>query len=78
MNGQAEAVNKVTLQGLKKKFKDAQRRCIDELNSILWPIQTTTKEAINQTPFMLAYGLEVVFPAKVPINTHWLITFQEK
>jgi len=35
-NGQAEAVNKVIINGLKKRLEDAKGRWVEELPHILW------------------------------------------
>ena len=35
-NGQAEAVNKVIMSGLKKRLDDVKRRWVEELPHILW------------------------------------------
>ena len=40
-------------------------------------IRTTEKIAIGKTPFMLAYGLEVILPFEVALHTHCLVVFQE-
>ena len=40
-NGQAEAVNKVIVNGLKKRLDDAKGRWVEELPHVLWTYWTT-------------------------------------
>ena len=40
-NGQAEAVNKVIVNGLKKRLDDAKGKWIEELPYVLWTYRTT-------------------------------------
>ena len=40
-NGQAEAVNKVIVNGLKKRLDDAKGRWVEELSHVLWTYRTT-------------------------------------
>ena len=72
-NDQAEATNKVILQGLQKKGKWA-----DELHGVVWSLRTTEKTTTAEMPFMLAYGSEAVLPIEVALHTHHLTMFQEE
>ena len=40
-NGQAEAINKVIVSGLKKKLDDAKGKWVEDLSHVLWSYQTT-------------------------------------
>ena len=40
-NGQAKAINKVIVNGLKKRLDDAKRRWVEELPHVLWTYRTT-------------------------------------
>ena len=40
-NGHAEAVNKVIVNGLKKRLDDAEGKWIEELPHVLWTYRTT-------------------------------------
>ena len=42
-NGQAKAVNKVIVSGLKKRLDEAKRKWVDELPNILWTLHHTPK-----------------------------------
>ena len=68
-NGQAEvtirtleAVLKTTLEGLKGKL-------IEYLPEVLWTYRTTRKSATQETPFALAFGIEVVAPVKIGLKS---------
>ena len=55
-NGQAEAVNKVIVNGLKKRLDDAKENWVEELSPILWTYQTTPRRSTRKTPFSMTYG----------------------
>ena len=38
-NGQAEAINKVIVNGLKKRLDDAKRKWVEELPHVLWIVR---------------------------------------
>ena len=61
-NGQAEAVNKVIVNGLKKRLDDAKGRWVEELLHVLWTYRTTHRKSTGETPFSMTYGVEVVIP----------------
>ena len=64
-NGQAEAVNKTILNGLKKRLDGAKGNWAEELPNVLWAYRTTPRRSTGETPFSLTYGAEVVIPAEV-------------
>ena len=59
-NGQAEAINKVIMNGLKKILDDAKRKWVEELPHVLWTYQTTPQKSTGETPFSMTYGAEAV------------------
>ena len=61
-NGQAEAVNKVIVNGLKKRLDDAKGRWVEELPHVLWTYRTTPRKSTRETPFSMTYGAETVIP----------------
>ena len=61
-NGQAEAVNKVIVNGLKKRLDDAKGRWVEELPHVLWTYRTTPRRSKGETPFAITYGTEAVIP----------------
>ena len=67
-NGQAEAVNKVIVNGLKKRLDDAKGKWVEELSHILWTYWTTPYRSIGEKPFSITYGAEAV----IPLETRFL------
>ena len=61
-NGQAEAVNKVIVNGLKKRLDDAKGKWVEELSHILWTYRTTQRRSTGEMPFSMTYGVEAVIP----------------
>ena len=68
-NGQAEAVNKVIVNGLKKRLDDTKGKLVEELPHVLWTYQTTSRRSIGETPFSMSYGAEVVIPLETRFPT---------
>ena len=61
-NRQAEAVNKVIVNGLKKRLDDTKGRWVEELPHVLWTYRTTPRKSTRETPFTMTYGAEAVIP----------------
>ena len=57
-NGQAEVVNKVIVNGLKKRLNDAKGKWMEELSHVLWTYRTISCKSIGETPFSMTYGVE--------------------
>ena len=68
-NGQAEAVNKVIVNGLKKRLDVAKGRWVKELPHVLWTYRTTPCQSMGETPFSMTYGAEAVIPLKTGFPT---------
>ncbi|XP_074348963.1 uncharacterized protein LOC141687851 [Apium graveolens] len=66
-NEQEEVVNRIILDGLKKRVERSRNTWADELLLILWAYCTTCKVTIEATPFMLAYGAEAD-PSRSPMD----------
>ena len=66
-NGQAEAVNKVIVNGLKKRLDNAKGNWAEELPNVLWAYRTPPRRSTGETPFSLTYGAEAVIPTEVSI-----------
>ena len=64
-NGQAEAVNKTILSGLKKRLDGAKGNWAKELPNVLWACQMMPCKSTGETSFSLTYGAEVVILAEV-------------
>ena len=61
-NGQAETINKVIVNGLKKRLDDAKGKWVKELPHVLWTYRTTPQHSTGETPFSMTYGTEAVIP----------------
>ena len=68
-NGQVEAVNKVIVNGLKKKLDDAKGKWVEELSHVLWMYRNTPRRSTAETPFSMTYGAEVVVPLETGFPT---------
>ena len=68
-NGQAEAVNKVIVNGLKKKLNDAKGKWVEELPHVLWTYRTTPRRSTGETPFSMTYTAEAVIPLEAGFPT---------
>ena len=68
-NGQAEVVNKVIVNGIKKRLDDAKGRWVEELPHVLWTYRTTPRRSTGETPFSMTYGVEVILPLETSFPT---------
>ena len=68
-NGQAEAVNKVIVNGFKKRLDDAKGKWVEELSCVLWTYLTTLRRSTGETPFSMTYGAEVIIPLETGFST---------
>ena len=68
-NGQAEAVNKVIVNGLKKRLDDAKGKWVEELPHFLLTYRTTPCRSTGETPFSMTYGAETVIPLETSFPT---------
>ena len=68
-NGQVEAVNKVILNGFKKRLDDVKGKWVEELPHILWTYQTTPCRSTGEIPFSMTYGAKAVIPLETGFPT---------
>ena len=68
-NGQAEASNKVIVNGLKKRLDDAKGRWVEELPHVLWAYRMMLRHSTGETPVTMTYEAEVVLPLEVNFPT---------
>ncbi|PKA52421.1 hypothetical protein AXF42_Ash019805 [Apostasia shenzhenica] len=64
-NGQAEVANKNILNILKKRLNGAKTRWPDELPGALWAYNTAPSEVTQESPFSLAFEMDVVIPVEL-------------
>ena len=74
-NRQAKVVNKVILNGLKKRLDDTKEKWVEELPHVLWTYRTTPRKSIGETPFSITYGAEAVIPLENGFLTMRTSTF---
>ena len=68
-NGQVEAVNKVIVNGLKKRLDDVKGKWVEELSHILWTYRNMLRRSTGETPFSITYGAEAVIPLEIGFPT---------
>ena len=68
-NGQAKAINKVIVNGLKKRLDDAKGQWVEELPHVLWTYRTTPRRSTKETPFSMTYGAEAIIPLETGFPT---------
>ena len=61
-NEQAEAINKVLVNGIKKRLDDAKGKWVKELPHVLWTYKTMPRRSTGETPFLMTYGAEAIIP----------------
>lgn len=77
-NGQAEAANKIILNGLKKKLRAAKVEWVDRLPEVIWAYHTTVQTTTKETPFGLVYGCDAMLPIEVELLSSRVEEFSEK
>ena len=68
-NRQAEASNKVIVNGLKKRLDDAKGRWVKELSHVLWAYRTTPRRSTGETPFIMTYRAKTMIPLEANFPT---------
>ncbi|RVW96221.1 hypothetical protein CK203_020813 [Vitis vinifera] len=68
-NGQVEATNKTLITALKKRLEQAKGKWVEKLPGVLWAYWTTLGRPTGNTPFALAYGVDVVIPIEIGLPT---------
>ncbi len=77
-NGQAEATNKVILDGIKKRLDQAKGKWAEELPAVLWAYRTTPRRSTGESPFTLTYGSEAIIPLEVGLPTIRTQAFEQE
>ena len=67
-DGQAEVVNKVIVNGLKKRLDNVKGKWVDEFPHVLWTYRTTRRSTVK-TPFSMTYGAETMIPIETGFPT---------
>ena len=77
-NEEAKAVNKVIVNGLKKRLDDAKDKWVEELPHVLWTYRTTHCRSTEETPFSMTYGAEAVIPLETSFPTSRTSSFNPR
>ena len=77
-NGQAKAVNKVIINGLKKRLDDAKGKWVKELPHVLWMYRTMPRRSTGETPFSMTYGAKIVIPLETGFPTSKTSSFNPR
>ena len=62
-------MNKVIVNGLKKRLDDTKGKWVEELPHVLWTYRTTPYRSTGETPFSLIYGAEALIPLEIGFPT---------
>ena len=66
-NGQVKAINKIIKLNLKTKLEERKGLWAEELPKVLWAYRMTPRTSMGETPFSLAYEVEVMIPVEVEV-----------
>ena len=64
-NGQAEAMNKVILNQLKKRLDTAKGKWTEELMEVLWAYRCTPQSSTKEAPYSLVYGTDAMISVEI-------------
>lgn len=76
-NRQAEAMNKTTVNGMKKRLKGAKGGWVDEFLNVLWAYLTNPRRSMGETPFSMTYGTEAVIPIEISLLSPKMAYFEQ-
>ena len=76
-NGQAEAVNKVIVNGFKKRLDNAKGKWVEELSHVLWTYRTMPHRSTGEMPFSMTYGANAVIPLETGFLTLRMRSFTQ-
>ena len=68
-------MNKVIVNGLKRRLEGAKGNWAEELPNVLWAYRITPRRSTRETPFSLTYRAEAVIPAEVNLCSARVLEF---
>ena len=81
-NGQVERENGLIMSGIKprlvRSLTESDTQWVDELDSVLWGLQTTPNRTTGYTPFFMVYGAEAVLPCDIIHDSPRVRMYEEK
>ncbi|XP_070007242.1 uncharacterized protein [Nicotiana sylvestris] len=63
--GQAESINKIIINNLKKRLEESKGNWLEVLPRVLWAYKTTAKTSTRETPFSHIYRAEALIPIEI-------------
>lgn len=72
-NGLAESSNKILVHIIKILLEDNRKTWNKKLVNALWADRLTTKNSIGTSPYLLVYGMDVVFPSPLGVSVMKII-----
>ena len=60
---------------IKTRLEEVKGVWPNELLGVLWAYRMTIRTPTEETPFKLAYGIEVIIPAEVHMANHRMMTY---
>ena len=63
---------------LVRSLTESDMHWVEELDSVLWGLQTTPNRTIRYTPFFMVYGTEVVLPCDIIHDSPRVRKYEEK
>ena len=68
-NSQAEVINKILINMIKKTIEDKLKRWHEVLAEVLWANRNSKSNATSLTPYRLTYGQDVILPLELAVNS---------
>ena len=63
---------------LVRSLKESDTHWVEELDSILWGLQTTPNRTTGCTPFFMVYGTEAVLPYDIIHDSPRVCMYEER
>jgi hypothetical protein len=67
----------IKMKSFNAKLEACSKKWLDNLQSILWSIRTTTTKPTGETPFFLVYGAEAVLPTDIKFGSPRVLAFDK-
>ncbi|XP_077223427.1 uncharacterized protein LOC143857041 [Tasmannia lanceolata] len=71
-------MNRILLQGIKKRLDEKAGRWADELYHVLWAYRTTPRSTTGESPFNITFGTEAIIPIDTGVPSPRVTCFNEQ
>ncbi|CAN6555418.1 unnamed protein product [Malus baccata var. baccata] len=68
-NGQAEAINKILINIIKRMVTDSPKKWHEKLGNTLWAYRTSKRAGTGTTPYALTFGQDAVLPIEINVSS---------